>query len=179
MSFAIERLSADPAIVAALAEILVETVAHGGSVSFMHPLSRADAEAFWRAHLAAPGNVVLGAHDAGALVATVTLHCVGWPNQPHRAEIAKLMTRVVDRGRGAAAALMAEAERRARAQGRTLITLDTAEDDGAGGFYERLGYERVGRIEGYALRPLGGLTATVIYCKQVGAADAPRVRREA
>ncbi len=110
---------------------------------------------------------MLGAFDNAALIATVTLHGVGWPNQPHRAEIAKLMTRVAHRGRGVGATLMAEAERLAAIDGRTLITLDTAEDDGAGGFYERLGYERCGRIPDYALRPHRGLTATIIYAKRL------------
>jgi ribosomal protein S18 acetylase RimI-like enzyme len=169
MRFAIERLAQDDATVAALADLLVETVANGGSVNFMHPLAEADAAAFWRAHLAVPANIVLGAREGGALVATVTLHRVAKPNQPHRAEIAKLMTRVAYRGRGVGAALMAEAERLALADGRTLLTLDTAEDEGAAGFYERLGYERCGRIADYALRPHGRLSAALIYAKRLAA----------
>lgn len=156
--------------IAELAALLMATVASGGSVSFMHPLSRADAEAFWRDSLAAAERgerILLGARSERRIVASVTLMFAPWPNQPHRAEIAKLMTAPEHRGRGIARALMLEAERLALARGRTLITLDTAEEDGAGAFYERAGYIRVGSIPGYALKPHGGLTGTVIYYKQL------------
>src|SRR5262249_45374565 len=138
--FQIERLTADAATIADLADLLVETVAAGGSVSFVHPLPRAEAAAFWIDWFATPDKIVLRAPAGGRPVATVTLHLVPWPNQPHHGEMAKLMTRVADRGRGAAAALMAEAEAIAADLGRMLLTLDTAEEEGAGGFYERLGY---------------------------------------
>jgi ribosomal protein S18 acetylase RimI-like enzyme len=182
MAFTIERLAPDQTTVGALAELLIETVATGGSVSFVHPLPRPEAEAFWAGFLAAPDNLVFGAREHGQLIATVTLHLVAWPNQPHHAEILKLMTRVAHRGRGAARALMLEAEAAARERARTLLTLDTAEDDGAGGFYEALGYERAGRIPHYALKPHGGLTATVIYFKRLNtpvsdAAPAPLAGR--
>ena len=136
MAPVIAALAPDGETVDALAEMLVEVVAHGGSVSFMHPLASADAKAFWTGSLAAAqagDRVVLGAREDGRLVATVTLLLDCPPNQPHRAEIAKLMTRVHARGRGLARALMLEAERIAVARGRTLITLDTAEEDGAAG----------------------------------------------
>ena len=166
----IAPLICEPATIAELAQLLVATVAAGGSVSFMHPLSRADAEAFWRGSLAAAERgerIVLGGRVAGRIVATVTLMFAPWPNQPHRAEVAKLMTAAEHRGRGIARALMAEAERAAAERGRTLITLDTAEEDGAAGFYERLGYVRAGLIPGYALKPHGGLTGTIFYFKRV------------
>src|SRR5882757_6272493 len=86
-----------------LRDILIETVADGGSVSFMHPLAPDAAEAFWTGALAAAGRgerMVLGAWDNGALVGTVTLLLDCPPNQPHRAEIAKLMVRPAHRGRG-------------------------------------------------------------------------------
>jgi ribosomal protein S18 acetylase RimI-like enzyme len=159
--------------VAALSEILIEVVANGGSVSFMHPLARADAGAFWTRSLTAAEagkRIVLGARLAGELVGTVTLDLDCPPNQPHRADIAKLMTRVRHRGQGVARALMLEAERRAVAQGRTLLTLDTAEEDGAAGLYEALDYQYVGTIPDYALKPHGGLTGTRIYFKRIGAA---------
>jgi ribosomal protein S18 acetylase RimI-like enzyme len=170
----IAPLAPDPATMDALAEMLVEVVANGGSVSFMHPLAVADATAFWTRSLAAAQageRVVLGAHEAGRLVATVTLLLDCPPNQPHRAEIAKLMTRVHARGRGLARALMLEAERLAVARGRTLITLDTAEEEGAAGLYEGLGFQRVGLIPDYAFKPHGGLTGTIIYFKRVGQAS--------
>ena|SRR5579872_3537042 len=167
----IAPLRASPGVVAALAETLVETVAGGGSVSFMHPLAPDVAAAFWERSLAAADageRVVLGAYADGALVGTVTLHLDCPPNQPHRGEIAKLMTRVAYRGRGVARALMLEAERIAAERGRTLLTLDTAEEDGAAGLYEGLGYERAGLIPDYAFKPHGGLTGTILYFKRIG-----------
>jgi len=90
------------------------------------------------------------------------------PNQPHRGEIEKLMTRISHRGRGVARSLMLEVERIAVERGRTLLVLDTAAEDGAAGLYERLGYQRVGVIPGYTLKPHGGLTGTIIYFKPIG-----------
>jgi ribosomal protein S18 acetylase RimI-like enzyme len=168
----IAPLTPAPDAVAALAEILIEVVANGGSVSFMHPLSPEDAAAFWTRSLAAADagrRIVLGARLAGELAGTVTLDLDCPPNQPHRADIAKLMTRVRHRRQGVGRALMLEAERRAAAAGRTLLTLDTAEEDGAAGLYESLGYEYVGTIPDYALKPHGGLTGTRIYFKRIGA----------
>src|SRR5688572_12628697 len=100
---AIVELHSSPETVAALADLLIETVAHGGSVSFMHPLAPEVAAGFWRRSLAAADageRVVLGAIEDGILVATVTLLLDCPPNQPHRGEIAKMMTRVDRRGRG-------------------------------------------------------------------------------
>ena len=161
-------LSANPEIIAALSDLLIEVVAHGGSVSFMHPLAREVAETFWNdslARAASKGRVVLGAFEAAHLVGTATLELATQPNQPHRAEVAKLMTRVGHRGRGIARNLMLEVERLAIERGRVLLVLDTAEDGGAAVLYEGLGYQRVGIIPGYALKPHGGLTGTIIYYK--------------
>ena len=170
----IVSLRPSPEVVSALAETLVEVVAAGGSVGFMHPLAPDAASAFWTRSLAAAeagGRVVLGATQDRELVGTVTLHLDCPPNQPHRGEIAKLMTRVRRRGRGVARALMLEAERLACGRGRTLLTLDTAEEEGAGPFYEKLGFVRAGVIPGYALKPRGGLTGTVLYWKRIGPPD--------
>ncbi len=166
----IKALSPSPEIRAMLSEVLVETVANGGSVSFMHPLSQEVAEAFWRDSLAAAGReerIILGAFDGRSLVGTVTLLLSLPPNQPHRAEIAKMMTRVSHRHRGIATALLREAERMAIARGRWLLVLDTAEDEGAAGLYERLGFKLTGLIPDYALKPHGGLTGTLIYWKRL------------
>jgi len=160
-------------VIAALSDIIIEVVANGGSVSFMHPLSREIAANFWKDSLARAGRgerVVLSAWDGDDLIGTVTLDLATPPNQPHRAEIAKLMTRVSHRGRGIARSLMLEAERIAVERGRTLLVLDTADDGGAAGLYEGLGYQRVGIIPGYALKPHGGLTGTIIYFKPLGPA---------
>lgn len=156
----------------ALSEILVEVVAHGGSVSFMHPLALEAAEAFWDGSLAAAARgerIVLGAFDDESLVGTVTLLLDLPPNQPHRAEIAKLMTRVSHRGRGVAKALMRAAERMAVERARTLLVLDTAVEDGASTLYEGLGFALAGVIPDYAFKPHGGLTGTKIYWKRLGA----------
>jgi ribosomal protein S18 acetylase RimI-like enzyme len=170
--FAIRPLTAGEDTLAQLAEILVETVAHGGSVSFMHPLPPADALAFWEGSLAAAARgerVVLGAWDGATLAGTVTLLLDCPPNQPHRGEIAKMMTRVSCRGRGAASALMRQAEALAIAAGRTLLVLDTASEGGASRLYEALGFLFAGEIPDYALKPHGGLTGTRLYWKRIGA----------
>jgi ribosomal protein S18 acetylase RimI-like enzyme len=164
-------LNASPQIREALREILVEVVANGGSVSFMHPLALEVAEQFWAGSLAAAARgerIVLGACDDETLVGTVTLLLDCPPNQPHRAEIAKLMTRMSHRGRGVAKALMRAAERLAVEQARTLLVLDTATEGGAAALYERLGFTLAGEIPDYALKPHGGLTGTMIYWKRPG-----------
>lgn len=170
---AIRALSASPEIIGALSEILIETVANGGSVSFMHPLDPATATAFWDGALAAAARgerIILGAFAGELLAGTVSLLIDCPPNQPHRAEIAKMMTRPSHRGRGVATALMRAAEREAVERARTLLTLDTAAEDGASGFYDKLGYTFAGTIPDYAFKPLGGLTATMVYWKRIGAA---------
>jgi ribosomal protein S18 acetylase RimI-like enzyme len=101
------------------------------------------------------------------LVGTVTLLLDCPPNQPHRGEIAKMMTSVGFRGRGIARALMLEAQRIARERGRSLLTLDTASEEGAGPFYDKLGFVRVGEIPDYAYKPHGGLCGTIIYYKRI------------
>lgn len=169
----IGALVPSPEVCEALSEILVETVAAGGSVSFMHPLAPEAARAFWNAALAAASRgerVVLGAFEGDVLVGTVSLLLDCPPNQPHRAEIAKMMTRPAHRGRGVATALMEVAEATAAERGRTLLVLDTAADGGAARLYERLGFSFAGAIPDYALKPHGGLTATLLYYKRIGAA---------
>jgi ribosomal protein S18 acetylase RimI-like enzyme len=153
----------------------VETVASGGSVSFMHPLSIEAADTFWRDSLASAARgerIVLGAFDGESLIATVTLLLNLPPNQPHRAEIAKMMTRVAHRHRGVATALMHAAEAMAIERGRTLLVLDTAVEDGASKLYERVGFKLTGVIPDYALKPHGGLTGTMIYWKRIATAAA-------
>jgi ribosomal protein S18 acetylase RimI-like enzyme len=167
----ITALSASPRVRELLSEILIEAVASGGSVSFMHPLEPETAGAFWDGALAAAARgerVVLGAWDGATLAGTVTLLLDCPPNQPHRAEIAKLMTRLSHRGRGVAAALMRAAEAEAVERARTLLVLDTATEGGASGLYEGMGYVLAGEIPDYALKPHGGLSGTLIYWKRIG-----------
>ncbi len=166
-------LAPTPSTCAMLAAILAEVVADGGSVGFMAPLAMPAALAFWDGALAAAARgerVLLGAWDGAQLAATVTLQLACPPNQPHRAEIAKLMTRPSQRGRGLARALMRQAEQLAAAHGKSLLVLDTAADGGAGALYQQLGYTLAGAIPGYALKPHGALSATLIYWKQIGSA---------
>ena len=166
----IKPLSPSPDIRASLSEMLIEAVAHGGSVSFMHPLSPEMANGFWEKSLAAATReerIVLGAFDGDQLVGTVTLVLDLAPNQPHRAEIAKMMTRLSHRGRGVAKALLQVAERAAIERGRWLLVLDTAVDEGASGLYERVGFKLSGVIPDYAYKPHGGLTGTMFYWKRL------------
>jgi hypothetical protein len=168
-------LTTSPETRAALSALLIETVESGGSVSFMHPLAPEAADAFWNNSLVSADRgerIVLGAFDQESLIATVTLLLDLPPNQPHRAEIAKMMTRLSHRGRGVARALLRAAETMAIARGRTLLVLDTAVDDGASWLYERVGFTLSGVIPDYALKPHGGLTGTMIYWKRIGEATA-------
>ena len=162
------RPSAD--VRAMLIEMLIEAVANGGSVSFMHPLSPEIANAFWENSLASAARgerIVLGAFDGEMLVGTVTLLLDLAPNQPHRAEIAKMITRITHRHRGIATALLRATERAAIARGRWLLVLDTAVDEGASALYESVGFKLSGIIPEYSLRPHGGLTGTMIYWKRL------------
>lgn len=166
----IRRLEDSPAIRSALAEMLVEVVANGGSVNFMHPLPLEQALAAWAEWLGAAARgerIVLGAFDGDVLAATVSLLPAQQPNQPHRAEIGKMMTRVSHRGQGLARALLDAAETLARDQGRTLLVLDTAVEDGAAGLYEKQGFTLAGIIPDYAYKPLGGLTGSAFYYKRI------------
>jgi ribosomal protein S18 acetylase RimI-like enzyme len=171
LPFEIKTLRAAPKTSELLSDILIEVVADGGSVSFMHPLAPVTARAFWDDALAAAARgerIVLGAWDGEELVGTVTLLLDCPPNQPHRAEIAKLMTRLSHRRQGVAAALMRAAEALAVQRERRLLVLDTATEGGASRFYEGLGFVLAGEIPDYALKPLGGLTGTMIYWKRIG-----------
>lgn len=169
----IRALNAAPDIRDALSEMLVEAVANGGSVSFMHPLPPEVASAFWENSLAAAARgqrIIVGAFDGEQLIGTVTLLLDCAQNQPHRAEIAKMITRISHRGRGVAKALMRAAERMAVERARTLLVLDTAADGGASGLYERLGFQLAGVIPDYAFKPHGGLSGAMIYWKRISEA---------
>jgi ribosomal protein S18 acetylase RimI-like enzyme len=175
-TYSVTVLDGDAGIVGQLADALVETVAGGGSVSFMHPLSAEAAREFWEMALAAAARgerIVLGAMGGDALVGTVTLLLAFPENQPHRCEIAKMMTRPTHRNRGVGTRLLQEAERLALERGKTLVVLDTALDGGASGFYERHGYTHAGTIPDFALKPQGGLTPTMLYWKRLAAKPQP------
>ncbi|TBW40343.1 GNAT family N-acetyltransferase [Siculibacillus lacustris] len=154
-----------------LAEVLVDCVEGGASVSFMAPFSHAEALAFWRrvaADVERGARRLLVVEDAEGIVGTVQLILDQPPNQPHRADIAKMLVHRRGRRRGLGAALMAAAEDAARDAGRTLLVLDTASGD-AERLYRRLGWTLVGTVPGYALWPEGGLCDTTFYYRALSA----------
>jgi GNAT superfamily N-acetyltransferase len=154
-----------------LSDVLLDCVAGGASVSFMWPLSRAKAEAFWRrvAASAARGErVLLAAEDeTGTLVGTVQVVFAEPENQPHRGDLAKMLVHRRARRSGVGAALLAAAERSALAVGRTLLVLDTVTGGDAERLYARHGWQRCGEIPDYALWPDGAPCATTIYFKRL------------
>ncbi len=160
--------SLDPASatadVAALAALLVEAVADGASISFMAGFDLAGARAFWEAQRAA-GRIILVAEDAEGLAGTVTLAIDTPPNQPHRADVAKMIVALRARRRGVGAALLAAVEAEARRRGRTTLVLDTISDSAAARLYERCGWQRVGEIADYALMPDGRMAPTTYYAR--------------
>lgn len=151
-----------------LSDVLVDCVEGGASVSFMLPMTRAKAEAFWRgvaASVARGERVVLAAEDAdGTIVGTAQVILAQSENQPHRGEPVKMLVHRRARRRGIGAALLAAAERSARDAGKTLLVLDTASDD-AERLYARNGWQRCGEIPNYALTPEGTPCATTIFFK--------------
>ena len=156
----------------ALADMLLDCVEGGASIGFMDPLPRARAVAFWEGvlALAARGErLVLVAEDAdsGFLVGTVQLVLAMPDNQPHRADVAKMMVHRRARRRGVGAALLQAIEGEARAAGRTLLVLDTVTGSPAERLYVRHGWPRCGDIPGYALFPRGGLCSTTVFYRDL------------
>jgi GNAT superfamily N-acetyltransferase len=151
-----------------LAGVLADCVAGGASVSYLDPFSHEQARAAfeaWAAEVEQGRRLVLGAFAEGRLVGTVQVILALPPNQPHRAEIAKLLVHRSARKRGIAQLLMENAESEARAEGKTLLVLDTVTGDAAERLYTRLGWTRVGVIPGYALYPDGKPCDTTIFWK--------------
>lgn len=154
-----------------LADVLIDCVAGGASVSFMHPLSRERATAFWRKvaqGVSAGERALLVAEDAAGICGTVQLILDQPENQPHRADLAKLLVHRRARRQGLGLALTRAAEAAARESGKTLLVLDTASDE-AERVYERTGWVRVGAVPNYALLPQGGLCQTTFFYREVGA----------
>ena len=160
----------DDAQIDELADVLIDCVEGGASVSFMHPLPHDRAAAFWRRvgqDVAAGERALLVAKDARGLCGTVQLVLHQPENQPHRADLSKLLVHRRARRQGLGEALMRAAEVTARECGKALLVLDTASGE-AERLYERLGWERVGVIPGYALLPHGGLCGTTVYYRNLG-----------
>ena len=171
-TWSLRRLHAlDDAQIDALAGLLIDCVEGGASVSFMHPLTRDRAMAFWRRvaqGVAAGERALRVAADARGLCGTVQLVLDQPENQPHRADLAKMLVHRRARRQGLGAALMGAAEATARECGKTLLVLDAVTGGDAARLYERLGWERVGAIPGYALMPQGGLCSTTVYYRKLG-----------
>jgi len=172
-SWPIRRLHhPDEADIAGLAEVLVDCVEGGASVSFMQPLSRERAAAFWRRvaeGVEAGERALLVAEDAHGVCGTVQLVFDLPENQPHRADLAKMLVHRRARRRGLGAALVRAAESAALDRARTLLVLDTVTGGDAERLYERLGWERVGVIPDYALFPAGGFCATTVFYRHLRA----------
>lgn len=149
----------------ALGDVLHACVHAGASVHFTLPFTREAAAEYWRG---VRGRIVLAAHEDGRILGTVSLILDTPPNQPHRAEVGKMLVHPDARRRGIARALMHELEALARREKRTLLTLDTVSGGEAEGLYRSLGYEFAGTIPDYALLPDGErLVPTSLYFKRL------------
>lgn len=169
----LRRVGADEAtgLVEALADVLLDCVEGGASVSFMWPLPRERALQFWRGvaeGVARGERVLIVAEDAdGHLVGTAQLVLAQPDNQPHRADVAKMLVHRRARRRGLAQRLLAALEQQAIAEGKTVLVLDTVTGGDAERLYERGGWQRVGVIPNYALLPDGRPCATTYFHKQL------------
>ena len=154
----------------ALTEVLIDCVDGGASVTFMHPLAPAKALAFWRdvaAGVVQGRRALLVAEDDAGIVGTVQLVLDQPENQPHRADLSKMLVHRRARRQGVGDALMLAVEHTAREAGKALLVLDTATPD-AERLYLRHGWQRCGTIPGFALLPHGGLCATTLFYKPLG-----------
>jgi len=161
---------ADETLLASLADVLIDCVEGGASVSFMLPLTRERALGFWRRvadDVAAGRRALLVAEDARGVCGTVQLILDLSENQPHRADLAKMLVSRRMRRRGLGAALLNGAERMARECGRTLLVLDAVTDGDAARMYARHGWVRVGDVPKFALYPDGGYCSTTYYYRNL------------
>ena len=154
-----------------LAQVLIDCVEQGASVSFMHPLPLDKAISFWQGvidSVARGERLLLVAHDAaGQIQGTVQIITAQPDNQPHRADIAKMLVHSKARHQGVGQDLMQTAEREARMAGKSLLVLDTVTGSAGWRLYLRCGWQIVGDIPGFALWPQGGLVATTFMYKQI------------
>lgn len=155
----------------ALADVLIDCVQGGASVSFMWPLPRERALSFWRGvadGVARGERVLLVAEDTqGRIVGTVQLVMNLPDNQPHRGDVAKMLVHRNARRRGVAQQLMAAIDEVAREEGKTVLVLDTVTGGDAERLYERAGWQRVGSVPKYALMPDGAFCATTFFYKHL------------
>ena len=159
----------DEEMIESLADVLIDCVEGGAVVSFLYPLERGRALAFWQ--LVAKGvaqgeRALLVVEDDEGVCGTVQLVVKQSENSPHRAYLSKLLVHRRARRQGLGEALIRGAEAMARSLGKTLLTLDTATGD-AERLYQRMGWVRVGSIPGYGYLPHGGLSEQTWYYKQL------------
>jgi GNAT superfamily N-acetyltransferase len=154
-----------------LTDVLIDCVEGGASVSFMLPLARETARAFWRGVVegVARGerHLLIAEDETGQIVGTVQLITAQPDNQPHRADVAKMLVHRRARRKGIAQRLMYEIERVAQAAGKNVLVLDTVTGGDAERLYARAGWERAGAVPNYALMPTGELCGTTFYYKQI------------
>ncbi len=167
-----------------LSELLYATIHDGGGIGFLLPHTMAESVAFWRGHVQPSlqdGRLILLIARLGDRIAgSVQLGYDTPANQPHRADVKKLLVHPAHRRQGIARALMAELEQQARKLGRNLLTLDTRTGDHAEPLYRSLGYQTVGIIPGYCLDTIerNKLDSTTIMYKSLGGRDHGRKTRE-
>lgn len=161
--------AADEQIVAELSGVLLDAVADNAGISFMAGLTMAEAAAWWREVIAGlhPRAILLVARDDRGIVGTVQLQPAWPPNQPHRADVAKLMVHRRGRGNGIARSLMTELERHARDRQFTLLLLDTCKGGAAEKLYTSMGWTRIGEVPRFALNPDGSWCDTVFFYKSL------------
>jgi GNAT superfamily N-acetyltransferase len=153
-----------------LAEVLLDCVQGGASVSFMASLTKAEAESFFEKVVEGVQRgerILLAAFIDSQLIGTVQIILATPPNQPHRADVAKLLVLRSARKQGVGARLMESVDEASRQAGKTLLVLDTVTGDTAERLYTRLGWNKVGVIPNYALYPDGRFCDTTIFWKQV------------
>jgi GNAT superfamily N-acetyltransferase len=160
-----------------LSALLVDAVAGGAGVNFMAGFSLAEAEAYWSRQiegLAAGDRVWIVAEAEGRVVGTVMCVFAPEPNQPFRADVAKMLVLSSHRGRGTGAALLAAIEAEALKAGKTLLVLDTTAGSAADRLYQRCGWTPFGTAPGYAYAPDGRLDDATFFFKQIAPTPAWR-----
>jgi GNAT superfamily N-acetyltransferase len=152
-----------------LALLLVDATQSGASIGFLDSLTLESAQEWWCECIANAGDraIFLVARDENGIAGTVQLRPAPMPNQPHRADIAKLLVHRRARGQGLGRMLMQEIERRARSAGFTLLVLDTKRGDAAESLYRNGDWIEVGVIPGYAVNPDGTFCDTVFFYKDL------------
>jgi GNAT superfamily N-acetyltransferase len=154
--------------IVALADVLIDAIDSDAGVSFLHPLEPVRAQSFWRdvaEDVEAGRRALLVAEDEDGIVGTVQLVLAQPENQPHRADLSKMLVHRRARRRGLGAALLEAAEEMGRVCGKTLLVLDTNTGSDAERLYARMGWTRVGEIPDFSIQPRGGLRATTVFYK--------------